>query len=185
MDRIPVIISVVALAVALVALLFGPGIAIRGPRAIQVRRRTRAARERQLLEYLRHAAMFLDGLPLFIIETWSWGPSVPNYAAGGTFPNQSSVAAQEMPSVVAAVDEALQLYVTHSHKQGLSFASKDDALCRLSEIQERFWKGTEEVVKSEWPLRWRGKMRELEELKLPNSERENILNLKNCKQRGS
>jgi hypothetical protein len=109
---------------------------------------------------------------------------VPNYAAGGTFPNQSSLVTKEMPLVGAAVDEAIQLYVTHTQKQGLPYASKDDALCRLSEIQERFWKGTEEFAKSEWPLRWRSKMRELEELKLPNSERENILNLKNRKQRG-
>jgi hypothetical protein len=175
-------ISVLALTVALVALLFGPGIAIRGPRAIRERRRTRAARERQLLEYLRHAAVFLDGLPLFIIETWSWGPSVPNYSAGGSFPDQSVLVAQEMPSVSAVVGEALDLYVTHTQKQGVSYASKDDALCRLSEIQEEFWKSAEEFARSEWPLRWRSKMRELDKLKLPNSERERILKLKSARQ---
>jgi hypothetical protein len=182
MENHAVTISLLALTVALVALLFGPAIAIRIPKAIREYCRTRATREQQLLKYLQHAAMFLDGLPLFIIETWSWGPSVPNYAAGGTFPNQCSVATHEMPSIVATVDEALHLYVTHSQKEGLAYASKNDALYRLSEIQERFWKGIEEFAKSEWPLRWRRKMRELEKLKLPNRERERILNLKNRKQ---
>jgi hypothetical protein len=174
--------SVLALAVALVVLLFGPGIAIRGPRAMRERLRTRATRKRQLLEYLQHAAVFLDGLPLFITETWSWGPSVPNYSAGGSFPDQNSpVVGKMMPSVRAAVGEALSLYATHSGRQGLSDASKDEALRRLAKIQARFWKSTEEIARSEWPLRWRTKMRELRELKLPESERERILNLKSAR----
>src|SRR5437870_77716 len=74
----PVMISVLALVVALIALLFGPGIALRGLRVMRERLRNRSAHKRQLLEFLQDAAVFLDGLPLFITETWSWGPSVPN-----------------------------------------------------------------------------------------------------------
>ena len=102
------------LVVALIALLFGPNIIFRSYTALQEYRRTRAAREPKVLEYLRHAVVFLDGLPLFIDETWAWGPSVPNYAAGGSFPDQNSTAAESMPSVKSTVGEALDLYYTHS-----------------------------------------------------------------------
>jgi hypothetical protein len=65
----PVSIPILALAVALLALLFGPGTGLRASRAVREHRRTRAAREQQLFEYLRHAAVSFDGLPLFITET--------------------------------------------------------------------------------------------------------------------
>jgi len=112
------------------------------------------------------------------------GPECAELRGRRQLPGSELAGREEILSVRAAVGEALELYVTHSQKQGLSYPSKDDALDRLSEIQERFWKGTEEFAKSEWPLRWHSKMHELEELKLPNSERERILNLKNRKQRG-
>jgi hypothetical protein len=169
------------LVVALIALLFGPNIIFRSYTALQEYRRTRAAREPKVLEYLRHAVVFLDGLPLFIDETWAWGPSVPNYAAGGSFPDQNSTAAESMPSVKSTVGEALDLYYTHSQKQGLPCDSKDEALRRLSEIQDRFWKSTKEFAKAEWPISWRVKMRDLRALKLPNSERGRILTLKTAR----
>src|SRR5690348_6461489 len=92
-------ISVLALAVALLALFLGPGVAPRAMSAVRTRRQARAARDRQSLEYLRNSAMFFDGLPLFITETWGWGSSVPNYAAGGSFPDQSSPVTQDMEAV--------------------------------------------------------------------------------------
>jgi hypothetical protein len=140
----PVKISILALLVSLCSLAFGSGILIRGWTALWEYSHTRAARERQLLEYLRQATVFLDGLPLFITKTWSWGPSVPNYTAGGSHPDQNAAVTAGMPSVKAAVGEALDLYYTHMQKQGLPYYSKDEALRRLSEIQSRFWKSTKE-----------------------------------------
>jgi hypothetical protein len=178
----PLKISILALVVGLIALLFGPGILTRSWTSLQAYRHTRAAREPKVLEYLGHAVVFLDGLPLFIEETWAWGPGVPNYSAGGSFPDQNSAVAQGMPLVKAAVGEALDLYYTHSQKQGLPYDSKDEALRRLSEIQDRFWKSTKAFAKSEWPISWRARMRELRALKLPNSERDRILTLKTTRQ---
>jgi len=162
----------------LIALLVGPNLIFRSYTALQAYRRARATREPKLLEYLQHAAVFLDGLPLFIDETWAWGPSVPNYAAGGSFPDQNSTAAESMPSVKSTVGQVLDLYYIHSQKQGLPYDSKDEALRRLSEIQDRFWKSTKEFAKSEWRISWRVKMRDLHVLKLPDSERDRILTLK-------
>jgi hypothetical protein len=163
----PLIISVLALAIALVALLLGPGIAPRAMRAIQQRRQARATRDREVLEYLRHAAIFFEGPPLFITETWGWGPGVPNYAASGSFPDQSSSVTEDMKAVKAAVGAVLKLYVAHSQKQGVAFQSKEEALGRLKEIRQQFWEGTELFAKSEWPRRWRSVMRELQSLRLP------------------
>jgi len=117
----PAKISIWTLLVALFVLVFGDGILIRSWTALQAYSRNRVAREKQLLEYLRHATVFLDGLPLFITETWSWGPSMPNYTAGGSHQDQNAAVAQGMPQVRAAVGEALHLYYTHSQKQGLPY----------------------------------------------------------------
>jgi hypothetical protein len=122
----------------------------------------------------------LDGLPLFIKETWAWGPSVPNY--GVSFPHQNIAITQEMPAVRAAMGEAEQLYVRHSQKQGVPYHSTEETLRRLSDIQRRFWQSAEEFVKSEWLLWWRVNMRQLRALKLPNADRERILNLKRMRQ---
>jgi len=62
----PAKISIWTLLVALFVLVFGDGILIRSWTALQAYSRNRVAREKQLLEYLRHATVFLDGLPLFI-----------------------------------------------------------------------------------------------------------------------
>ena len=172
------VVAILALLVSLVGLLFGEGLVSH----VQTFFAARTTHERQMLRYLREAAVFLDGLPLFITETWAWGlPGVPNYSPP-TFPDLHAAIASEMPLVKAAVVEMLQLHALHSQKLGMPYYSKEETLWRLSEIQRRFWQATEEVVKSEWPWRWKTKMQELRKLKIPDSERERILNLKRMRQ---
>ncbi len=173
-----VTISLLILAVAVTALLFGPGIAIRASRSIRERLRARAARSAMMLDYIRTTCVFMEGLPLFFSQTWNWGPSVPNYAAGGSFPDEGLAVAPEMQSVKAAVGEALAFYINHSRKQGRPYPSEQEAISRFSEIQLRFWNSLREFVKREWPLRWRGVIREMRRLRLPDSERKRILSLK-------
>jgi len=171
------VVSILTLLVSLTGLMFGPALIPR----VQAYSQARAAHERQVLEYLRQAAVFLDGLPLFIAETWAWGPGVPNYSPP-TFPDPNAAIAKEMPAVKAAVDEALQLYYTHSQKQGVSYYSKEEALSRLSDNRHRFWQATEECVKAEWPWHWKSKMEELRKLTIPDTERDRIRNLKRTRQ---
>jgi hypothetical protein len=122
--------------------------------------------------------MFLDGLPLFIGETWAWGPSVPNYSAGGGLPNPGAKAVDGAGELRAAVADALRLYVTHSQQQGVSGESKEEVLERIAVIQRRFWSALAPFIQSEWPLGWRRVRRQLPHLRLPDSERERILGLK-------
>jgi hypothetical protein len=171
------IVSTLSFLVALTALLFGTDLVSR----LQTYFHSRAAQERQQLEYLRDAVVFLDGLPFFIEETWAWGPSVPNYNPGRSFPNQGLGVLQEMPMVKIAVGEAMQMYYTHSHKQGTPYSSKYEALHRLSEIQGRFWHATELFLQSTWPWQWEDKLQVLRELRFSSVERENLLRLKRSK----
>jgi hypothetical protein len=178
MSTDPLLVAALTLAVALVALLFGPGIGIRGFNAVRGDLRKRAAREKELLEFLEHSAVFLDGLPLFISETWAWGPSVPNYAAGGSFPSITQVVSERMPSIAKVVERMCRLYTDHSGKQGLQFATIEEAKIQVAEIEELFWRNVEGFAKTEWPFRWRSRVRKLRALKLPSAERDRILNLK-------
>jgi hypothetical protein len=174
----PLLVSVLTLVIAAVALVFGPGIGLRGVIRFREHLRQRSEREKQLLKFLGHSAVFLDGLPLFISETWDWGPSVPNYPAGGSFPAATRMMTERIPSVVAAVDRMLLLYTDHSGKQGRPLATIEEANRQLTEIQEAFWKAVEECAQKEWRLRWRSRVRELRSLRLPSAERDRIFRLK-------
>jgi hypothetical protein len=166
-------VSFLALVVAIVALLFGPGLATRGFKAVRDRFKARTLRNRQLDEFFRQAAMFLDGLQLFIASTWRWGPSVPNYAAGGAFPDYTLSAVND--ELRAVVREAQELYVAHSQKEGAAAQSKEEVLDRVAALQERFWVATEAFAKSEWRIGWRKLLRDLRSLRIPDSERKRIL----------
>jgi len=82
----------------------------------------------------------------------------------------------------AAVVDALRLYYVHSAKQGMPYYSQAEALSRLDDIKRRFWDATTDYVKTEWPWQWRSKMQDLQKSKLPDTERERILNLKRTRQ---
>lgn len=118
--------------------------------------------------------MFLEGLPHFIMHTWSWGPSVPNYGAGGSFPPETPFVLQSMPPVCAAVRDALALYTRHSQTQGRPYATLDETLQYVKGIDAKFWESVGEFTKSRWPLRWRVKLRALRTLQIPTSEDDRI-----------
>ena len=126
-------IPLLTLTVAVIALLFGPGLAIRVFRSVRDRVTADNVRRAATLDYLRTACVFMDGLPLFLSETWNWGPSVPNYAAGGRFP-ASTAPSQHLQSVAAVVGDALAFYVSHSQKQGRPYPSEHETLGHFSEI---------------------------------------------------
>lgn len=174
----PLTITVLTLAVAGLALLLGPGIGVRGAKVVRDRFQRRAQREREISEYLRHSAMFLEGLPHFITHTWSWGPSVPNYGAGGSFPLETVYVSQTMPSVCVGVRDAQALYTRHSQTQGRSHATLAEALQYFKEIDAKFWQSVEAFAKSRWPLRWRVKLRALRALQIPASEHDRIRSFK-------
>ena len=171
-------IAIVAVVVALIALLFGPGIGLRGASAVRQRLRTRSERNHEIDGYLRHSAIFLEGLPHFITQTWAWGPSVPNYGAGGSFPPETPFVAQSMPSVCVVVRDVVVFYVRHSKTQGLPCVTLDEALRKLKDLDTRFWEAVEGFARSKWPLRWRIKVRQLHALQIPVSEHDRIRNLK-------
>lgn len=177
----PLTVSILSLAVTLVVLVFGPGIGIRGLDAVRAYLRTRAEQKRELSEYLKHSAIFLEGLPHFISHTWAWGPSVPNYAAGGSFPPETTLVSKSMPSVCAAVRDSVALYVRHSQTQGLPAPSKEETLSQLKEIELEFWQSVELFAKSRWPLRWRVKICQLGALHIPTGEYDRIRRLKESK----
>ena len=183
MDVDPLTIAVLTLAVAVVALLVGPGVGVRAARAFRARLRTLSQQEREVSEYLRHSAMFLEGLPHFIAHTWSWGPSVPNYGAGGSFPPETPFVAQTMPSVCAAVRDAETLYNKHSKTQGRPHATLDETLQHLQVVDARFWEGVEGLARSRWPLRWRTKLRALRALQIPITEHDRIRNFRATERR--
>lgn len=179
------VVTLISLTVAVIALLLGPGLGIRVFRWVRDKFRARSVRKAAILDYLRSACVFMEGLPLFFSQTWNWGPSVPNYAAGGSFPNQSTALAPEMGSVTAAVGDALDFYVMHSQQQGRPYPSEQETLSRFSEIHQRFWRALEESVKQEWPLRRRGILHKMRALKIPNSERDRIVALGTARRAGS
>jgi hypothetical protein len=170
----PVAVSLIALTVAIVTLLFGNSIVTRVGKWISDRARERKTSREKVLSYLKTACVFVDGLPLFIENTWDWGPSVPNYAAGGSFPDQS-VPVEEMEGLGSIVGEAVQLYCRHSKSQGKPFAVLDEAKGRLDDIQQRFWNALESFVESYWPADYPVVIRELRRHRIPDSERERIL----------
>jgi hypothetical protein len=174
----PLTLAALGVAIALGSFLFGPAVLLRLSRAARAGLQARSSRRQELLRYLRESVMFLDGLPLFISETWAWGPSVPNYSAGGRLPNPSAAVVEHAGEVRATIAEAMQLYVTHSQLQGLSASSQEEALATVSAIQRRFWNALAPFTQSEWPLRWRFITRELRRVRLPAAERERILALK-------
>jgi hypothetical protein len=171
---VSIVVPMLALLVALIDVLFGSSLI---PRLL-ASFHARTVHETQMLAYLRQAAVYLDGLPLYIAETWAWGPSVPNYRVRAGFQQQYAAVAQEMPAVKAAVDEAFQLYGTHTHTQGVPYYAKEEALWRLDQITRRFWEATQDGVKAAWPWQWRSTMQDLRQLKVPDAVREYLLNLK-------
>jgi len=174
----PLTIAVLTLTVAVIALLFGPGIGFRFVNRVRGYLRTRADRKHEISEYLRHSAMFLEGLPHFISQTWAWGPSVPNYGAGGSFPPETPSVAARMPSVCAAVRDAQALYMRHSKTQGRPYATLAGTLEHLKAIECKFWEAVEAFARSRWPLRWRVKLRHLRALQIPTSEHDRIRSFK-------
>jgi hypothetical protein len=177
-SRWALVVAILALGVSLIGPLFGADLVSR----VQPWFARRAAHEQQVFQYLRQAAVFLDGLPLYITETWAWGPpGVPNYSPP-TFPDPHAAIADEMPSVRDAVVAALQLHELHTQKMGVPYYAKEEALWRLSELRRRFWHATEEVAKAEWPWQWRSKLEELRRAKIPDTERERLQNLKRTRQ---
>ena len=147
----PLAIALVGLFVSVVAVLFGPGIALRVAKAARGARHARRERDAEVRSYLRDAAIFLDGLPWFIRRTWAWGPSVPNYAAGGRFPDQDCRAMEDAESLKAAVRESLEFYVEHSRSQGQTYPTLEETLVKLDEITQRFWQHTETLARRRWP----------------------------------
>lgn len=172
----PVLIAAIALAVSITAFLVGPSIAPRTISAIRSRRASRKHRQDELLKYLIDAALFFDGLALFIEKTWGWGPSVPNYAAGGSFPH-TQLSGKRLDAVKSTVTDGLGLYELHSRMHGTPFPAKHDALQRVRELEEDFWRGCRALIKSEWRLRHRRVERHLRELSIPPSEVDRIATL--------
>lgn len=173
-------VSLVSLGVTFVLLIFGTAIGPRAWTAIREHLKARVIRKTQIQDYLTTACVFIDGLPLFIEQTWDWGPSVPNYSAGGKFPGKAPLSGDEMQLLHSAVQEALAFYGMHSQKQGKPFGSKEEGLQRLAEIQQRFWESLEAFARKEWRVRWRRVVAQRREQRLPDSERARILNLERC-----
>jgi hypothetical protein len=170
----PVAISIVAMAVAVVALLFGPAIVPRGWAKYRSRALARDLREVRIIDYLSTACVFMDGLLLFFEQTWGWGPSVPNYSAGGSFPTEPNPPEPQLQPVCSAVREALALYDLNSKKEGRAYPSKDELLGQWTNLHGRFWAALEEYVRREWPWRGSGVFAELRRLRIPDAERQRI-----------
>jgi len=166
------------LMIKLLSFLFGSGVVIWAVKAVRSYFRIRMEEDRGISEYLQQSAIFLEGLPYFITHTWAWGPSVPNYGAGGSFPSETPFVLKSMPSVYAAVSDAVALYIRHSQTQGTPFSTIDEALRHLKEIDFEFWESVEVFAKARWPLRWRVKVSQLRALQIPITEYDRIRNFK-------
>jgi len=174
----PTTISIAALVVATLAFVFGSGaplLLLKKWRAIRARH---AEVETEYQEYLYHASVFLEGLPHFVRCTWNWGPSVPNYCAGGSFPPDTPTVRQNMPEVCGVVDDALRQYSLHSSSRGQAYPSLEQALSELREISARYWTGVEHFAKKRWPLQWRARIAALRQLRIPEAEYDRIRRLR-------
>jgi hypothetical protein len=83
-----------------------------------------------------------------------------------------------MPSVYAAVSDAIALYIRHSQAQGLPYSTIDEALRNVKEVDLKFWESVEGFAKSRWPLMWHAKIGQLRALQIPISEHDRIRNFK-------
>ncbi|MES2579009.1 MAG: hypothetical protein V4552_00570 [Pseudomonadota bacterium] len=177
----PTTIMTLTLLIGVIALLFGPGIGIRITNTFRSYLRNRSIQEKEISEFLTHSALFLEGLPYFITHTWNWGPSVPNYGAGGSFPPDTIFVKKIMPSVCEPVHAFLALYIKHSKSQGKPRETLHQALNELKICESNFWNEVEIFAKKRWPLTWRIKTNKLRKLQIPIYEYDRIRNLKNEK----
>jgi len=172
----PVLIPLIALCVALAAFLFGPAVIPRLYAYLKGKRHRRVASQREVGKYLTDAASFFNGLPWFIRRTWGWGPSVPNYSANGSFPDQASRVVPE--SLRAVVSEGLEYYARHGRAQGQAYHTLEEGLRQLHGIELRFWVEVKAACRLTWPLSWRRRLKSLKSLQLSSSERERIFRLR-------
>ena len=180
----PATISIIAAVVGVLALLFGSGWLVRPLAKFGERARHRGEREAEIDDYLYHATMFLEGLPHFVRNTWEWGPSVPNYAAAGSFPPDSPTVALTIPYVRAATRDATAYYARHSAQAGKSAESLPAALAEISTIERQYWQAVDAYAKTRWPIRWRAKVRSLRQLRIPTEEHDRIRQLKSTRTNG-
>ena len=171
-------ISILTFAVAVTALLLGPGVGVRSIAFLRKRWQARNRHKREIWEYLRHSALFLEGLPQFIRSTWSWGPSVPNYGAGGSFPPDTPYVRSALPEVCAITDAVVTFYTAHSRSHGLPRPTLDGALGELRTLEAAFWSGVTAFAKRRWPLTCGMRIRQLRNLQIPQAEHDRIRQLK-------
>lgn len=170
-------VAILAVAIALLSFLVGPGVGPRMWRWLASKRTDTATRRSRIEDQLRTAAIFVNGMPLFLSETWNWGPSVPNYAAGGRLPDQKPPV-PELENVAVVVNEALEFYVNHSRRQGRAYASLDETLAHFAKIQGRFWSAVEDFCEREYGVGSSRVISDLHALQIPNSEQDRIRHLK-------
>jgi hypothetical protein len=119
-------------------------------------------------------------LPLFIDRTWGWGEGVPNYGAGGSFPELPSPPAALQP-VVAVVDQIKRIYASHSASGGGTGAAEDEkrrTLEQIADLRQKFWAAVGDYARQEWSwFRRRKELRRLRALRLPNREQDRIVML--------
>jgi hypothetical protein len=177
-----VVLAVLALVVAVIALLFGPAIALRLAAWRKGRREARSTREDALRGYLSDARIFLRGLPLFIEHTWDWGPSVPNY--GTAFPENPFPTDETLRHLGALVTEAVTLYGEHSTSGGRARDTLDEAISEAAGLERTFIAALDVFARSEWPggRCWTRIAKEIRRLDLPSRDRQRIQNLRS--QRG-
>lgn len=181
----PLVVSLVAVGVALITLLFGPGIVLRTVRALKAKSQRRKVHRQEIWKFLTRSAVFFDGLPLFVDQTWEWGSSVPNYSPREGFPDQRSIVPRDYPDLGRVVGSGLRFYSSHSRTGGRVRAEKGEALTDLAEIQRDFWMETKACVRSEWRITWRRKLRDLKRLKIQPAERGRIEQLRRQREDGS
>jgi len=178
------LIAIVALAVSFTALLFGSGIVTnvisalwRFTKWVWGKRREHQTASAKVKDYLTTACVWMDGLPLFFEQTWAWGPSVPNYGAGGRFPDDRPPD-HRLKELEGIIRESMKLYSTHSKTGGKPYGYLEEELDVLGEIRDRFWTSLETFVKSYWPLNYPRVIDDLRACRIPELERQRILGLR-------
>ena len=174
----PTTISIIALCVAAMAFVFGSGSPLKLLGPLRARLKRKHVINAEIDRYLFHSTMFLEGLPHFVRHTWEWGPSVPNYAAAGSFPPETPSVEAAMPEVCSTVRAATEYYSRHSATAGKPNLLLEDGLTALRCFDSRYWLTVEAYARRRWPLRWRIEVRRLRQLRIPQGEHDRIRQLR-------